>query len=219
VRHADLGQVQRLIREGAQLVEVLPEAEYRPEHLPGAVNLPLTDLRPQNAAQLDPNRPTVVYCYDTQCDLSARGAALLECYGFHDVYDFTVSKAAWFAMGLPAEGTIPSSIRAGALAKPATTCTPDTRLDDLTAAGPGDVVVVVNADDVVLGAVRPPSSPMGETTVGQIMQLGPPTVRPSITADELAQSMDKQGQSHIIVTTFDGRLVGVVDRQDLDVDR
>ena len=42
---ADLGAVQRLINEGATLVEVLPEAEYREEHLPGAINVPLKQHR------------------------------------------------------------------------------------------------------------------------------------------------------------------------------
>ena len=49
----------------AQLVEVLPRAEYDEEHLPGAVNLPLKQLDPQTAAEtLDASRPVVVYCWD-----------------------------------------------------------------------------------------------------------------------------------------------------------
>ena len=49
----------------AQLVEVLPRAEYDEEHLPGAVNLPLKQLDPQMAAEtLDVSRPVVVYCWD-----------------------------------------------------------------------------------------------------------------------------------------------------------
>jgi rhodanese-related sulfurtransferase len=37
----DRHELQRLVAEGAQLVEVLPPAEYEDEHLPGAVNIPL----------------------------------------------------------------------------------------------------------------------------------------------------------------------------------
>lgn len=49
----------------AQLVEVLPRAEYDEEHLPGAVNLPLKQLDLQTAAEtLDASRPVVVYCWD-----------------------------------------------------------------------------------------------------------------------------------------------------------
>ncbi|MCA1703339.1 MAG: rhodanese-like domain-containing protein [Actinobacteria bacterium] len=60
----DLRQLKRLLDEGAQLVEVLPPAEYAQEHLPGAANLPLKDLDATTAEQLDRSRPVVVYCYD-----------------------------------------------------------------------------------------------------------------------------------------------------------
>lgn len=59
-------ELQRLIQEGAQLVEVLPAGGYRKEHLAGAVNIPLTKLDRQATARLDRDRPIVVYCFDTQ---------------------------------------------------------------------------------------------------------------------------------------------------------
>ena len=59
-------QVQELVADGAQLVEVLPRAEFAQEHLPDAVNLPLKELNRETAgAQLDRSRPVIVYCYDT----------------------------------------------------------------------------------------------------------------------------------------------------------
>ena len=61
----DLAQVQQLLEDDAQLVEVLPAAEYAEEHLPGAVNLPLKQLDATTAAQLDRSRPVVVYCWDS----------------------------------------------------------------------------------------------------------------------------------------------------------
>ena len=58
-------EVGQLIEGGAQLVEVLPEAEYLDEHLPGAVSLPLKFLTPAAAERtLGPGRPVVVYCWD-----------------------------------------------------------------------------------------------------------------------------------------------------------
>lgn len=57
-------QVRRLIDRGAQLVEVLPAREYDEEHLPGAINIPLKTLTPEVAAQLDPAKPVVLYCWD-----------------------------------------------------------------------------------------------------------------------------------------------------------
>ena len=60
----DLAQLQELVEGGAQLVEVLPAAEYADEHLPGAINLPLKQLDATTAARLDPARPVIAYCWD-----------------------------------------------------------------------------------------------------------------------------------------------------------
>ncbi len=57
----DRGDVQRLIAEGAQLVEVLPEPEYEGMHLPGAINIPLKSLNRETTAQLERDRPVIVY--------------------------------------------------------------------------------------------------------------------------------------------------------------
>ena len=58
-------EVQKLLAEGAQLVEVLPQAEYDEEHLPGALSLPLKKLDAEQAnAVLDHGRPVIVYCWD-----------------------------------------------------------------------------------------------------------------------------------------------------------
>lgn len=50
----------------AQLVEVLPEEEYRQAHLPGAINIPLKALDARSAARLRKDHALVVYCQDTQ---------------------------------------------------------------------------------------------------------------------------------------------------------
>jgi len=57
-------EVQRLMKEGAQLVEVLPAAEYEEQHIPGAINIPLKQLDRTSAARLDRQRPIIVYCHD-----------------------------------------------------------------------------------------------------------------------------------------------------------
>ncbi len=62
----DREEVRRLRREGAQLVEVLPQAEYEDEHLPGAINIPLKELDRERVRGLERARPVVVYCYDSQ---------------------------------------------------------------------------------------------------------------------------------------------------------
>lgn len=60
----DRATVRRLLDVGAQLVEVLPQAEYDEEHLPGALNIPLRTLTAETAGGLDRGRPVIVYCWD-----------------------------------------------------------------------------------------------------------------------------------------------------------
>jgi rhodanese-related sulfurtransferase len=63
----DRDELQRLIAEQrAQLVEVLPFAEYEDEHLPDALNIPLKELDRETTRDLDRARPVVAYCYDYQ---------------------------------------------------------------------------------------------------------------------------------------------------------
>lgn len=60
----EVARLQGLLDEGAQLVEVLPSAEYAEVHLPGAINIPLKQLNKDSAGTLDRRRPVVVYCDD-----------------------------------------------------------------------------------------------------------------------------------------------------------
>ncbi len=62
----DRDEVQRLVAAGAQLVEVLPAAEFEEEHLPGAINIPLKELDRETTRQLDRKQPVIVYCHDYQ---------------------------------------------------------------------------------------------------------------------------------------------------------
>ena len=57
----DRDDVQRLMREGAQLVEVLPPTEYEGMHLVGAINIPLKSLNRETTAKLERDRPVIVY--------------------------------------------------------------------------------------------------------------------------------------------------------------
>lgn len=61
---ARVDDVRRLVAEGTQLVEVLPEAEYAELHLEGARNIPLKRLDAETTADLDPGEPVIVYCHD-----------------------------------------------------------------------------------------------------------------------------------------------------------
>jgi rhodanese-related sulfurtransferase len=60
----EIQQLQELLAAGAQLVEVLPPAEYQEEHLPGALSIPLKQLDAEGTAGLDKRNPVIVYCWD-----------------------------------------------------------------------------------------------------------------------------------------------------------
>jgi len=62
----DREAVMQLLRDGAQLVDVLPRPEYEEEHLPGAINISLKELNRETTRQLERGRPVIVYCNDYQ---------------------------------------------------------------------------------------------------------------------------------------------------------
>lgn len=220
-RIIDTEGLRGLIDQGAQLIEVLPASAYDTEHLPGAQNIPLPDLTPDAVAELDRDRPVVVYCYDHECDLSPRGAALLEQLGFSDVYDYADSKTAWLGEGLPSEGSTPAAVRAGSLARTIPTCDPDATIATVRERfeAPFEAVVVVDAEGLALGQLRSPAAGLPDAlAVLAVMDPGPPSVRPSITAYELGESMESDGRSHVLVTTSSGRLLGAIHRSHLTVD-
>jgi rhodanese-related sulfurtransferase len=60
----EINELQRLLADGAQLVEVLPEAEYEDEHLPRALSIPLKQMDAATTASLEKPSAVVVYCWD-----------------------------------------------------------------------------------------------------------------------------------------------------------
>lgn len=216
----DTERVQELLDAGAQLVEVLPKAAYDKEHLPGAVSLPLTELTPDAAGALDRDAPVITYCYDHECDLSSRAARWLDVLGFAEVYDYMNSKVAWLGYGLPFEGTDGPETRAPARGRRPPAFPPDATVADLGSVfDDWPVAVVTGADDVIVGVVRPEVRSLPRTTVlRDVLQPGPPTVRPSISIAELAGSMDQDRQRWVLVSRSDGVLLGLVLREALEGD-
>ena len=218
----DRHEVQRLLsEEQAQLVEVLPEDEYREEHLPGAIHLPLTELSAKTAARLDPDRPVIVYCYDYACDQSPRAAWRLESLGFQRVYDYVNGKADWQAAGLPVEGELAGIARVlDFVQRDVPTCGLHDAVDQIRARLEGsdwDSCFVVNNEGVVLGRVY--ESKLGDArgaTAESVMDPGPVTYRPNTTAHEMLETMREHDLETGPVTGSDGRLIGVVLRNDLE---
>lgn len=63
-KRIEIDDVQALLADGAQLVEVLPAAEYADEHPAGALSIPLKQLDATSTQVLDKRRAVIVYCWD-----------------------------------------------------------------------------------------------------------------------------------------------------------
>ena len=66
MRQIDRNEVQKMLGDGAQLIDVLPAKDYEAEHIPGAINIPLRTLSRETARQLESDRAVLVYCHDYQ---------------------------------------------------------------------------------------------------------------------------------------------------------
>jgi len=64
-REIGRAEVRKLLDQGAQLVEVLPAEEFKEDHVPGAISIPLRRIDDEGVGALDKDRPVVVYCWDS----------------------------------------------------------------------------------------------------------------------------------------------------------
>ncbi len=140
--------------------------------------------------------------------MSPRAAWRLERLGFGSVYDYVAGKVDWMAAGLKTVRANPSERRAiDAVDAAAPTCTPETPLGELP---DGSAVIVVNAERIVLGRV-PVNRPNGPPQVAEdVMQPGPTTVRANEVLDPLLARMAERSVAEMLVTTPEGRLLGIV---------
>ena len=152
--------------------------------------------------------------------MSPRAAWRLESLGFEEVYDYVAGKLDWLAAGLPTEGSNASRPRAGDMARrDVPTCRLDERVGevrDRVRAGGWDACVVTNEHRVVLGLLRSEElNGPGEARIDEAMRPGPSTFRPHVGIDEMAAFMTKRGLENAPVTSSDGRLVGLLYRDDV----
>jgi CBS domain-containing protein len=153
--------------------------------------------------------------------MSPRAAWRLEGLGFEKVYDYVPGKADWFASGLPKEGRLASVPTIGdAARRDVPTCAPAEKVEnarDRVRAAGWEVCVVVNKGRVVLGLLRGKElSSDPETTVERVMRSGPTTFRPDVLVGKMAKRMRERGARTVLVTTSDGRLVGLLYRDDAE---
>jgi CBS domain-containing protein len=147
--------------------------------------------------------------------LSARAAWRLESLGFTKVFDYTDGKVDWMAAGLPTKGSNANLPRAGEVARgDVPTCGLEERIRDVkkrVSAQNWDACVVVNDERVVLGLLRDEDlAKDDDKTAEQVMRGGPRTVRPYVSIEEMAQNMTDHDLHAVLVSTSDGRLVGLL---------
>ncbi len=88
------------------VLDVLPKDHYRSGHVPGARNVPLGDagfVDAVGAHAQDKQQPIVVYCANTECDLSPKAAERLQDLGYENVADFEGGIEEWKAAGFAVE--------------------------------------------------------------------------------------------------------------------
>jgi rhodanese-related sulfurtransferase/CBS domain-containing protein len=212
-------EVQRLIEEGAQVLDALPADDYAKQHIAGAVNVPLEKFSMESISGLDSTKATVTYCYDNQCDLSARLAARLIHEKFSQVYEYAASLTDWMAYGLPIAGKEAEKPRAGDLARREfPTCGPQEALSDvLERLGEHTVCAVVDEDGVLLGRLtREDIERHAGKTAGEVAHPGPSTFRPDVPAEDMVEWFGKRKVDAFIITTPDGKPFGALYRADVE---
>jgi CBS domain-containing protein len=142
-------------------------------------------------------------------------------FGFEEVYDYVFGKVDWLAHNLPVEGERATPPTAGrVMHDDVVSCGPTDGVADVLAAvetSPYPFAVVTGSRQVVLGRV--PASALRKASdgpVAEIMELGPSTVRPHRSAHDVAERLAKKDLRWAIVTTPEGRLLGIASREDLD---
>ena len=98
-------ELQQAIEAGtAVVVETLGPMYYASGHLPGAVNIPHTDVAELAPSLLpDKDAAIVTYCSNEQCRNSEIARAQLTAMGYTNVRKYAEGKQDWEAAGLPLE--------------------------------------------------------------------------------------------------------------------
>jgi CBS domain-containing protein len=135
------------------------------------------------------------------------------------VYDYVAGKIDWLAAGLPIEGRDASKPTAKDIARSdVPTCSLGDTLGEArkrsTSAG-ADVCVVVNETGVVLGVLGADELDGEDATRAEdAMRPGPSTFRPHVPIGEMADYMRLHDVESALITTSQGKLLGVLLRED-----
>jgi rhodanese-related sulfurtransferase len=88
--------------EPLHIFEVLAPMYWRKHHLPGAINMPPTQVLEVAAAHVpDKSDQIVLYCWDDDCPTSAWAAQELAAAGYLNIREYRGGKKEWRDAGLP----------------------------------------------------------------------------------------------------------------------
>lgn len=154
--------------------------------------------------------------------MSPRAACRLDALGFTHVHDYVAGKVDWLARNLPVEGTGADTPTIGRHLRHdvVTAALHDTvtGLRDRVTRSRYDFALVTSAEGMLLGRLRGTALAGADPArpVVEVMQPGPSTLRPHEPAAEVRARLEARNVLHAIITDPDGRLLGVVDRADLE---
>lgn len=139
--------------------------------------------------------------------------------GFAKVGDYAAGEEDWIAAGLPIEGEAASEPRITEILSDVPRVAPQDDVAEVTKrvfdAG-WKSAMVVNDGGIVLGRLYRSQLQGGEgASVQELMQEGPSTVRASVSTHEAQHLMEDSDLSTLAVTTPEGRLLGMVRKEDL----
>jgi len=98
-REVSREEAQKMLAEGAQLVDVRADHEWEMGRIEGATHLPLAELA-QRAGEIDRDRPVVLYCRGGNRSTMAAEALTAEGY---DAAKLSEGIVGWAGEGLPLE--------------------------------------------------------------------------------------------------------------------
>lgn len=136
--------------------------------------------------------------------------------------DYVPGKVAWFEENGPREGASVEETWLGDVADASVpTCGLDERIGDIVErvrADGRDTCVVVNREGIVLGLLRKDALAADpQRKASEVMKPGPKTFRPNVTLQELLKSMREHDvKTNSLVTTGEGRLLGIISRADAE---
>ncbi|MBI4452284.1 rhodanese-like domain-containing protein [Candidatus Woesearchaeota archaeon] len=90
-------------KEEFKLVDVLREGDFKEGHIPGAINIPVGNLKNEAPKQLNKTDRIVVYCGSYQCHASTNAARILLEMGYGNTVDFKGGKKTWTDEGFELE--------------------------------------------------------------------------------------------------------------------